>query len=237
LLACRRYFTCALKHAQELAEQVKITAATSRAGCVEMQEQVRRLALLCCLLATRWQHSAGPAPHMHCQLLLWDLASACYQSRRAVYQPMLQQTIRVGKKRCGTCRRLIETNQLQLVHTSMPWTVRHHCCCMCFLQVEMMLLDVFLEGLFEIDLRRVNSEEVGHAMNTVLLEANERIKFPLRKMFVNMVSPRVSAAAAAVCNPHTVECACSWERFARCSRNDCQCGQHPTGERNSDFGV
>jgi hypothetical protein len=38
---CRRYFTCALKHAQELAEQVKITAATSRAGCVEMQEQVR----------------------------------------------------------------------------------------------------------------------------------------------------------------------------------------------------
>jgi hypothetical protein len=56
----------------------------------------------------------------------------------------------------------------------------------------MMLLDVFLEGLFEVDLRRVNSEEVGHAMNTVLLEANERIKFPLRKMFVNMVSPRVS---------------------------------------------
>jgi cytochrome P450 len=59
-------------------------------------------------------------------------------------------------------------------------------------QVEMMLLDVFLEGLFEVDLRRVNSEEVGHAMNTVLLEANERIKFPLRKMFVNMVSPRWS---------------------------------------------
>jgi hypothetical protein len=28
-------------------------------------------------------------------------------------------------------------------------------------QVEMMLLDVFLEGLFEMDLRRVNSEEVG----------------------------------------------------------------------------
>ena len=27
-------------------------------------------------------------------------------------------------------------------------------------QVEMMLLDVFLEGLFEVDLRRVNSEEV-----------------------------------------------------------------------------
>lgn len=55
----------------------------------------------------------------------------------------------------------------------------------------MMLLDVFLEGLFEIDLRRVNSEEVGHAMNTVLVEANERIKFPLRKMFVHMVAPRV----------------------------------------------
>jgi hypothetical protein len=30
----------------------------------------------------------------------------------------------------------------------------------CSLQVEMMLLDVFLEGLFEMDLRRVNSEEV-----------------------------------------------------------------------------
>ena len=28
-------------------------------------------------------------------------------------------------------------------------------------QVELMLLDVFLEGLFEVDLRRVNSEEVG----------------------------------------------------------------------------
>lgn len=93
----RRYFTCALKHAQELADQVKITAATSRAGCVEMQEQV-----------------------------------------------------------------------------------------------EMMLLDVFLEGLFEVDLRRVNSEDISHAMNTVLLEANERIKFPLRKMFVNLVSPRWS---------------------------------------------
>lgn len=62
---CRRYFTCALKHAQGLAEQVKITANRSKAGCVEMQEQV-----------------------------------------------------------------------------------------------EMMLLDVFLEGLFEMDLRRVNSEEV-----------------------------------------------------------------------------
>jgi hypothetical protein len=122
----------------------------------------------------------------------------------------------------------------------------------------MMLLDVFLEGLFEMDLRRVNSEEVrepllmvelpirpmqlmwdsslqrvahgnlhgasslhsdmavdavsaiqstghrvfvavlccalqvGHAMNTVLHEANERIKFPLRKLFINMISPSVS---------------------------------------------
>lgn len=64
--SCRRYFTCALKHAQGLAEQVKITANRSKAGCVEMQEQV-----------------------------------------------------------------------------------------------EMMLLDVFLEGLFEMDLRRVNSEEVN----------------------------------------------------------------------------
>lgn len=38
---CRRYFTCALKHAQELAEQVKITSKRDRAGTVEMQEQVR----------------------------------------------------------------------------------------------------------------------------------------------------------------------------------------------------
>lgn len=36
----RRYFTCALKHAQELAEQVKITSKRDKAGTVEMQEQV-----------------------------------------------------------------------------------------------------------------------------------------------------------------------------------------------------
>lgn len=29
-------------------------------------------------------------------------------------------------------------------------------------------------------------------MNTVLHEANERIKFPLRKLFINMLSPSVS---------------------------------------------
>lgn len=34
--------------------------------------------------------------------------------------------------------------------------------------------------------------QVGHAMNTVLHEANERIKFPLRKLFINMLSPSVS---------------------------------------------
>ena len=56
----------------------------------------------------------------------------------------------------------------------------------------MMLLDVFLEGLFEMDLRRVNSEEVGHAMNLVLEEANERIKQPMRKIFASIFSPRVS---------------------------------------------
>lgn len=56
--------------------------------------------------------------------------------------------------------------------------------------VEMMLLDVFLEGLFEVDLRRVNSEEVGHAMNLVLEEANERIKFPPRKFLINPFRPR-----------------------------------------------
>jgi hypothetical protein len=55
----------------------------------------------------------------------------------------------------------------------------------------MMLLDVFLEGLFEMDLRRVNSEEVGHAMNLVLEEANERIKQPMRKIFISLFSPRV----------------------------------------------
>jgi hypothetical protein len=31
-------------------------------------------------------------------------------------------------------------------------------------------------------------------MNTVLHEANERIKFPLRKLFVNLLSPSVSVA-------------------------------------------
>lgn len=40
-MVCRRYFTCALKHAQELAEQVKITSKRDKAGTVEMQEQVR----------------------------------------------------------------------------------------------------------------------------------------------------------------------------------------------------
>lgn len=34
-------------------------------------------------------------------------------------------------------------------------------------------------------------------MNTVLHEANERIKFPLRKLFVNLLSPSVSVAAQA----------------------------------------
>eukprot|EP00877_Chromochloris_zofingiensis_P012409 jgi/Chrzof1/7421/Cz02g23030.t1 len=90
----RRYFVYALKHAQELAEQVKLAASASKQGIVEVQEQV-----------------------------------------------------------------------------------------------EMMLLDVFLEGLFEVDLRRVNSEEVGHAMNLVLEEANERIKMPLRKIFIGMFAP------------------------------------------------
>jgi hypothetical protein len=36
------------------------------------------------------------------------------------------------------------------------------------------------------------SSQVGHAMNTVLEEANERIKFPLRKLFINFISPSVS---------------------------------------------
>jgi hypothetical protein len=58
----------------------------------------------------------------------------------------------------------------------------------------MMLLDVFLEGLFEMDLRRVNSEEVGHAMNTVLTEANERIKQPLRAPLLKLFSPRVGGS-------------------------------------------
>lgn len=41
-----------------------------------------------------------------------------------------------------------------------PHPTHHHH----VMQVEMMLLDVFLEGLFEMDLRRVNSEEVREAM-------------------------------------------------------------------------
>jgi hypothetical protein len=36
--------------------------------------------------------------------------------------------------------------------------------------------------------------QVSHAMNVVLEEANERIKWPLRKLLVNILSPRVSAA-------------------------------------------
>jgi hypothetical protein len=39
----------------------------------------------------------------------------------------------------------------------------------------MMLLDVFLEGLFEMDLRRVNSEEVGHwKKRAYLLQSAQR---------------------------------------------------------------
>lgn len=37
---CRRYFVYALKHAQELAEQVKLAASASKQGIVEVQEQV-----------------------------------------------------------------------------------------------------------------------------------------------------------------------------------------------------
>jgi hypothetical protein len=110
----------------------------------------------------------------------------------------------------------------------------------------MMLLDVFLEGLFEMDLRRINSEEVGgasalgqhaglpaalqpavllgrpgsaapgfwkpqhaphgiaqpqqigHAMNLVLEEANERIKNPLRKFGNPLLRPRVGGGGAAL---------------------------------------
>lgn len=50
----RRYFTCALKHAQELAEQVKITSKRDKAGTVEMQEQVRPGGYLC----MRWAATA-----------------------------------------------------------------------------------------------------------------------------------------------------------------------------------
>ena len=38
--------------------------------------------------------------------------------------------------------------------------------------------------------------QIGHAMNTVLVEANERIKFPLRKLFINVISPSVSCSIA-----------------------------------------
>lgn len=33
--------------------------------------------------------------------------------------------------------------------------------------------------------------QIGHAMNTVLEEANERVKFPLRKLVNPLVRPRV----------------------------------------------
>jgi hypothetical protein len=51
---------------------------------------------------------------------------------------------------------------------------------------------------------------VGHAMNDVLHEANERIKFPLRKLFINLLSPSVSDTTmhgqivVAVCIPGPV---------------------------------
>ena len=45
------------------------------------------------------------------------------------------------------------------------------------------------------DLRRINSEEVGHAMNDVLAEANDRIKFPAHKLVVALTRPRVRDSA------------------------------------------
>lgn len=56
----------------------------------------------------------------------------------------------------------------------------------------------------------VGSTQVGHAMNDVLHEANERIKFPLRKLLINLLSPSVSDTTmhgqivVAVCIPGPV---------------------------------
>ena len=77
------------------------------------------------------------------------------------------------------------------------------------------------EGLFEMDLRRVNSEEIGHAMNDVLAEANERIKFPLHKLVVALTRPRVRVVCllccvlCAVLRVPCVRCACWAARTLR----------------------
>eukprot|EP00878_Enallax_costatus_P042259 GHUV01049462.1.p1 GENE.GHUV01049462.1~~GHUV01049462.1.p1 ORF type:complete len:190 (-),score=33.78 GHUV01049462.1:1840-2409(-) len=59
--------------------------------------------------------------------------------------------------------------------------------------------------------------QIGHAMNLVLEEANERIKFPLRKLFINAVNPRVSSWAC-----HGVLC-----------RNSTSIPQHSTSRLQS----
>jgi len=59
--------------------------------------------------------------------------------------------------------------------------------------IEMCLLDVALEALFAIDLRRVNSEEIARAMSLVLEEAQERVKFPLRGVLGPLLWPRHAA--------------------------------------------
>jgi hypothetical protein len=51
------------------------------------------------------------------------------------------------------------------------------------------------------------SMQVGHAMNTVLEEANERIKFPLRKLFINFISPSVSNTRIPLAHKN---CVCWW---------------------------
>jgi chemotaxis regulatin CheY-phosphate phosphatase CheZ len=69
---CRRYFTCALKHAQELAQQVRIAATKSRAGYVEMQEQVRRCGLVSCNHGTATADALGSTSRCVGQYKRWQ---------------------------------------------------------------------------------------------------------------------------------------------------------------------
>jgi len=63
--------------------------------------------------------------------------------------------------------------------------------------VEIAMLDVALEALFGVDLRRVNSEEVACAMALALEEAQERVKFPLRGAMGALLWPRHAARVRA----------------------------------------
>jgi len=57
-------------------------------------------------------------------------------------------------------------------------------------QMEKALLDGLIEGLFEMDMRRVNSKEAAQAMDIHLVEGGMRSRQPLREMFIPFINPR-----------------------------------------------